>query len=56
MAEQDKPKKTDDAPKIGEMTSMLTGNETKDAETTRPGHENHGAGEVGNLLKNQKDK
>lgn len=56
MAEQDKPKKTDDAPKLGEMTSMLTGNETKDAETTRPGHRNHGAGEVGNLLKNQKDK
>ncbi|WP_176559786.1 hypothetical protein [Teichococcus rhizosphaerae] len=54
MAEQDK--KTDAAPKIGEMTSMLTGNETKDAETTRPGSKNHGAGEVGNLLKNQKEK
>jgi len=44
------------APKIGEMTGMMTGHSTRDPDTTRPGDKIEGAGSVGNLLKNQGDK
>lgn len=45
-----------DAPKIGEMTGMMTGHSTRDPETTRPGDKTEGAGAVGNLMKNQGEK
>lgn len=53
MAEDPKPKP--EAPKIGKLTGMMTGHSTKDEETTRPGDKITGAGDIGNLLKNQKE-
>ncbi|MDJ0388028.1 hypothetical protein QMO56_07860 [Roseomonas sp. E05] len=55
---QDKRKQTgtsDDATKLGTLTGMMTGHTTRDAETTRPGDETTGPGDLGNLLKNQRE-
>lgn len=43
------------APKLGKLTGMLTGHSTRDAETTRPGDKTTGFGDIGNLLKNQRE-
>jgi len=53
--EQSKERVPQDAPKLGEVTEMLTGHSTRDAETTRPGDKTTGAGDLGNLLKNQRE-
>ncbi|HWX46474.1 MAG TPA: hypothetical protein VNZ61_00280 [Roseomonas sp.] len=52
---RDKERMPQDAPKLGEVTGMLTGHSTRDAETTRPGDKTTGAGDLGNLLKNQRE-
>ncbi|MXP64340.1 hypothetical protein E0493_13395 [Roseomonas sp. M0104] len=45
----------DDSTKLGTLTGMMTGHSTRDAETTRPGNKTTGPGDMGNLLKNQRE-
>ncbi|HWL82412.1 MAG TPA: hypothetical protein VNR89_15800 [Roseomonas sp.] len=44
-----------DMSKLGTLTGMMTGHSTRDPETTRPGDKTTGPGDMGNLLKNQRE-
>lgn len=47
--------RSEDATKLGSLTSMLTGHSTRTPETTEPGDKTTGPGDMGNLLKNQRE-